>query len=131
MNRLLILLLLAFNLSCFSQSQSKLNEDAKTEYEKADTELNSVYKNILTQYKMDTIFIDRLKKAQRIWIKYRDAELEMKYPTDNKQLVYGSVYPMCVSLFLKELTEQRTERLKIWLNGIQEGEVCIGSVKMN
>nr|WP_234387189.1 lysozyme inhibitor LprI family protein [Aquimarina sp. Aq78] len=107
-----------------------MNKDANNEYQKADTELNEVYQNILTEYKSDTIFIDRLKKTQRIWISYRDAELEMKFPAKNKQTEYGSVYPMCVSYFLKELTEERIEKLKIWLIGIEEGDVCSGSVKM-
>ena len=54
----------------------------------------------------------------------------MKFPAKNKRGQYGSVYPMCVSYFLKELTEERTEKLKVWLIGIEEGDVCTGSVKM-
>ncbi len=130
MNRILIILFLTFNLTCSSQSQSEMNINANTEYKKSDIELNKVYQKILTEYKSDSIFIDRLKKTQRIWISYRDAELEMKFPADNKQLEYGSVYPMCVSYFLKEMTEERTEKLKVWLIGIEEGDVCSGSVKM-
>ncbi len=130
MNRILIILFLTINLTCFSQSQSEMNKNANTEYKKSDIELNMVYKKILTEYKSDSIFIDRLKKTQRIWISYRDSELEMKFPAGNKQFGYGSVYPMCVSYFLKELTEERTEKLKVWLIGIEEGDVCSGSVKM-
>ena len=107
-----------------------MNKEANTEYKKADIELNNVYQKILTEYKSDSIFIDRFKKTQRIWISYRDAELEMKFPAKNKRGQYGSVYPMCVSYFLKELTEERTEKLKVWLIGIEEGDVCTGSVKM-
>lgn len=103
---------------------------ASEEYRKADIELNNVYQKILIEYKSDSIFIDRLKKTQSIWISYRDAELEMKFPAENKQLEYGSIYPMCVSIFLKELTEERTEKLKVWLNGIEEGDMCLGSVKL-
>ena len=130
MNRIIIILFLTFNLSCFSQSQSEMNKEANTEYKKADIELNNVYQKILTEYKSDSIFIDRFKKTQRIWISYRDAELEMKFPAKNKRGQYGSVYPMCFSYFLKELTEERTEKLKVWLIGIEEGDVCTGSVKM-
>ncbi|WP_024769493.1 lysozyme inhibitor LprI family protein [Aquimarina macrocephali] len=130
MNRLFLILFLTFKLTCFSQTQSEMNKDANNEYQKADIELNEVYQNILTEYKSDTIFIDRLKKTQRIWISYRDAELEMKFPVKNKQTEYGSVYPMCVSYFLKELTEERIEKLKVWLIGVEEGDVCSGSVKI-
>ncbi|WP_394366691.1 lysozyme inhibitor LprI family protein [Psychroflexus gondwanensis] len=48
----------------------------------------------MTEYKSEPIFIERLKNAQRVWISCRDAELEMKFPAENKQLEYGSVYPV-------------------------------------
>jgi len=131
MNRILIILFLIFNLTCFSQSQSEMNKKANTEYKKANIELNSIYQKILSEYNSDSIFIDRLKKTQRIWITYRDAELEMKFLAENKQAEYGSVYPMCVSYFLEELTKERTQKLEVWLIGIQEGDVCSGSVNVN
>tara|TARA_R110002050_G_C8671328_1_gene492089 strand:- start:58 stop:384 length:327 start_codon:yes stop_codon:yes gene_type:complete len=106
-----------------------MNKDVNDEYQKSEIELNSIYKKILTEYKSDSIFIDRLKKTQKIWISYRDAELEIKFPAENKQAEYGSVYPMCVTYFLKELTDERIKKLKTWLTGIEEGDVCSGSVK--
>ena len=129
MNRLLLILFLTFNSNCFSQTQSEMNKEANNEYQKADNELNNVYQKILTEYKTDSIFIDRLNTAQRIWISYRDAELEMKFPAENRQAEYGSVYPMCISYFMKDLTEERIEKLEIWLAGIGKGEICSGSVK--
>jgi uncharacterized protein YecT (DUF1311 family) len=108
-----------------------MHKEASEEYKKSDFELNNVYQKILTEYKSDSAFINQLKKTQRIWITYRDSELEMKFPAKNKQAEYGSVYPMCVSLYLKKLTEERIEKLRIWLNGIEEGDLCSGSVKTN
>ena len=122
---------MTFNLNCFSQTQSEMNKNASNKYKDADIELNKVYQEILTEYNSDSIFIDRLKKTQRIWVSYRDAELEMKFPLKKKPFEYGSIYPMCVSLFLKELTEERTKKLKVWINGVEEGDVCSGSVKIN
>jgi uncharacterized protein YecT (DUF1311 family) len=131
MNRILFLLFLTYNLTCISQTQSEMNKDANFEYNEADTVLNNVYQKLLSEYKSDSIFIDRLKKAQRIWLSYRDAELEMKFPAENKQLEYGNTYSMCVSIYLEELTEQRIEKLKDWLNGIDEGNICSGSIEAN
>ncbi len=131
MNRILILLFLSFNFCAFGQTQHEMHKDANNRYKKSDNELNKVYQKILTEYKSDSIFINRLKKTQKIWIAYKDAELEMKFPAENKQAQYGSVYPMCVSLFLKELTDERTKKLRVWLNGIEEGDMCSGSVKTN
>ncbi len=41
-----------------------MNKTANVEYINADSELNSIYQKILTEYKSDTVFIDRLKKRK-------------------------------------------------------------------
>ena len=76
------------------------------------------------------ITVENLKKAQRIWIEFRDAELEMKYPKRERGY-YGSIQPLCKAIYLKKLTDKRTETLKVWLIGIEEGDACNGSVKTN
>jgi len=131
MKNILTIVILTLTFNCFAQTQAEMNKDANEEYIKVDKELNIVYQKILTEYKSDSIFIDKLKRTQRIWISYKDAELEMKFPAKNKQFEYGSVYPMCVSLFLKEMTNVRTEKLRVWLIGNKEGDLCSGSVKIN
>ena len=127
MKQIATLIFLAFSLSSFSQTQLEMNIEANEAYKESDNELNQVYKKVSLKYKSDTAFISALKKTQRLWISFRDAELEMKFPADNKRLEYGSVYPMCVSLFLKDFTDKRTERLRDWLIGGEDGEVCQGS----
>ena len=112
----------------FGQSQSDLNENARQKYLAADKELNAVYQKILQDYKGDAAFIKNLKQSQKIWIQFRDAEMKMKYP-DREPGYYGSVQPMCWSIYLAGLTEERVKTLKVWLNGIEEGDVCAGSVK--
>ena len=129
MRNIVTFIILTLSLNCISQTQAEMNLNANNGYKRADKELNTVYKKILTEYKTDSLFIDRLKNSQRIWTSYRDAELEMKFPAENKQFDYGSVYPMCVSHYLKKLTEERIENLRVWVNGIEEGEICSGSVK--
>ena len=131
MKNIILIVFLTLNMFCFSQTQHEMHKEASEAYKKSDIELNNVYQKILAEYTSDSIFIDRLKKTQRIWIIYRDSELEMKFPGKNKQVEYGSIYPMCVSIYLKELTEDRTDKLRVWLNGIEEGDMCSGSVKTN
>ena len=121
------LLLASFN--GFNQTQAEMNKTAYTAYEESDKRLNEVYQLILSEYKLDTAFINSLKKSQRIWIQFRDAELEMKYP-NYKDRNYGSVYPTCRAFYLKELTDKRIETLQVWIDGIEEGELCNGFVKM-
>ena len=113
----------------FGQTQKELNEKADTDYQKTNKELNAVYQKILKEYSEDTVFIKNIKNAQRLWVQFRDAEMLAKYP-DRQKGYYGSVQPMCWSMYKTELTLERTKVLKIWLTGIEEGDVCSGSVKI-
>jgi uncharacterized protein YecT (DUF1311 family) len=128
MKKSLLLLLGLTSAIVFGQTQTEMNKESMNSFEKADKELNEVYKKILTEYKSDTIFIKNLKSSQRIWITFRDAELKMKYP-EREPGWYGSMHPMCVSEYLEELTKERTKTLKAWLEGIEEGDGCGGSIK--
>lgn len=112
-----------------AMTQSEMNRCEGVNYEKADAELNRVYKLIQKVYKDDGEFISKLIISQRTWIKLRDADLEMHFPKENKQTQYGSVYPMCHSGVSTALTLQRVEYLKQWLEGVEEGDVCSGSIK--
>lgn len=112
---------------CFGQTQADMDKDAYNTYSKADKKLNSVYQQVLKEYHDDSIFIKNLKIAQRLWIKFRDAEVSVKYP-DEPSVNYGSVEPMCWAIYMTTLTEDRTEELQIWLTGVKE-DICAGSVK--
>ncbi|WP_296146551.1 lysozyme inhibitor LprI family protein [uncultured Flavobacterium sp.] len=130
MKNLFAFLLLFSSLSVFSQSQASENEKTSQAYMKADKELNQVYQQILKEYKSDKVFIASLKKAQQAWIAFRDAEVAANYPAKNGMQAYGSAFPMCWNLTLAELTKERTAKLKVWITGIPEGDVCNGSVKV-
>lgn len=112
----------------FSQTQAEMNREANELYIKADNELNEIYKNILAEYKSDTVLIKNLKTAQRIWTTFRDAELKVMFP-EREIGYYGSVYPMCVSIYLEKLTRERITTLNAWIEGVEEGNVCGGSLK--
>lgn len=115
--------------SCFAQTQLEMNEAEYNKYLKADKELNKVYKEILSEYKEDTVFIASLKKSQRIWIQFRDAEMEMMYP-EREPGYYGSIHPMCWSIYLTQLTNERIQKLKLWLLGEEPGNSCSPSIKL-
>jgi len=118
-----------FSLSqSFAQTQMQLNQEAGSSYKKAEQELNTIYQQILKGYAKDTSFISHLKIAEKLWIKFRDAELLMKYPPAPAGY-YGSVQPMCETSYLEQLTRDRIKTLKVWIEGIEEGDVCSGSVK--
>lgn len=124
---ILIVLLIDVGSNCaFAQSQTAMNIKAGDGFEQADKELNMVYQKILKSYTAQPKFIAKLKVAQRLWVQLRDAELAARYPDSGS---YGSVAPMCESMYMESLTRERIKFLKVWLTGIPEGDVCNGSVK--
>lgn len=124
---LFIISILCFN--CFSQTQAEMNKEAYSEFNKSDLQLNEIYQTVLSDYEKDSIFVNNLKKSQRIWIQFRDAEMDMKYP-NYPEKIYGSIHPTCRAFYLKELTDKRIKTLKIWISGIEEGDTCNGSIKI-
>jgi uncharacterized protein YecT (DUF1311 family) len=129
MKKILILAFLLISMTYgFGQTQSDLNKAEHSEYLKADKELNSIYQKILKEYKKDTAFIKNLKASQKIWVQFRNAEMKVKFP-DREPGYYGSAQPMCWAAYLTRLTNERIGSLKVWLDGIDEGDVCSGSVK--
>lgn len=117
---------------CSGATQSDMSQCAAGHFKQADAELNQVWQQIQSKYADQPLFLARLKLAQRAWLKFRDAEMDATYPLAKGQdprAQYGSVYPMCVSESRATLTQQRIKQLRVWLNGVEEGDVCAGSVK--
>lgn len=113
-----------------AQTQVDMNSDAYQAYQQSDQKLNKVYKRILAEYKNDKNFLSKLKIAEAAWIKFRDAHAESIYPETDKQQYYGSIFPVCYYSVLKTLTDERIRQLQVWLDGIEEGDACSGSVKI-
>jgi len=129
--RLLPLALGALVLVSFAlaQTQSAMNQDACAQYKQADQALNATYAKVLKDYAKDPQFLAKLRQAQHAWIAFRDAHLAARFPKADKQAEYGSAYPACRCAVLTELTDEREKELKVWADGIPEGDVCSGSVK--
>jgi uncharacterized protein YecT (DUF1311 family) len=114
-----------------ASTQSEINACAHEDFRKEDDELNRVYREILKKYKDDPVFIKRFRAAQQAWLKFRDAQFEARFPhilNSRGQYNYGSVFPMCDNNYKAELTHSRIEELRLWLDGVEEGDVCAGSL---
>jgi len=110
-----------------AQSQREMERRSCAAYQAAEKELSDVYGAVLARYAQDPAFVAKLKRAQQAWIAYRDAELAALYPSNDKRGAYGSVYETCYCSEQRQMTEQRTEVLRQWLTGVDEGNVCGGS----
>lgn len=111
-----------------AETQASLNQAACDALKKADTTLNKVYQQILVKYDDDDKFISNLVDAQKKWIAFRDAYVASMY-LPGEEDSYGSILPMCQCYFIEGITQDRIKQLRVWLDGIDEGDVCIGTVK--
>lgn len=89
-----------------SNTQYELNRCAARARDKADAELNKVYRELMK----DTGTTERakLRAAQLAWIKFRDAHCAYE-SIGNKG---GSIYPMVFSFCLAKTTDARTKQLQ-------------------
>ena len=104
-----------------SGSQLEMNQCALEDFEKIDTELNRVWQQLLEKEQANPAYIQKLRAAQRAWISFRDAEVAAMFACEdtNPRYCWGSMYPMLYHVMLGELTEERTQRLKSYL---QDGQ---------
>lgn len=109
-----------------ARTQAEMNQCAGVAYLEADAELNRVYKKIRQIYKGDEKFLENLKQSQLAWITLRDRDLQLKYPVYD--INTGTGQRMCEIGFKTEKTLERVAFLKQWLVGIEEGDLCKGSL---
>lgn len=95
-------------------SQQAMNQCAYNDFAQADHALNRVYQAILDKEKNNNIYLQNLKKAQRAWVVFRDAELEALFfcQDSNKRLCWGSLFGMLYPLEKERLTRERTQQLE-------------------
>jgi uncharacterized protein YecT (DUF1311 family) len=123
------LLVLGLVSSCSAQTSEEIDQ-AWSHYEKIDKELNRLYERILEDYSDDSVFVNRLKESERVWLKYRDAEFLAVYPhADSAEDYYGSVFRYCKPSLLAELEQDRIYALSRWSKGARPDDACPGSVK--
>jgi uncharacterized protein YecT (DUF1311 family) len=108
-----------------AQTQQDMNYCSEMDFEKADKELNAVYKKAMaSQVDLDKQSAGfnpeyvgaakALKKAQRAWIDYRDGQCEgVGY-----EAVGGTMQPMLISGCKADLTEKRVKELKELIKGM-------------
>ena len=96
-----------------AQTQAQMNQMAFRDEAKADAALNVVYKKLMA--KLDAPGEAQLRRAQRAWIVFRDAEATF----EASQETGGTMYPTVHANFVEEITEARTKQLKTTLEGLQ------------
>jgi uncharacterized protein YecT (DUF1311 family) len=93
-------------------TQFDMNFCSRRDYEKADAELNKVYKKLTLELAGFTNDLrPKFQEAQSLWLKYRDANC------DSESSIYegGSIRPTIYYSCLASVTRERTKRIKAFL----------------
>jgi uncharacterized protein YecT (DUF1311 family) len=98
--------------------QTTMNECAGKTAKKADTELNTLYKQIGQRLKDNADAMKLLVAAQRDWVAFRDAECKFA----SSGVSGGSIYPMIYSGCAERVTKARIVDLSAYLK-CQEGDM--------
>jgi uncharacterized protein YecT (DUF1311 family) len=98
-----------------AQTQQEMNAEAAAEFTKADKELNEVYAKVLGV--LDDEAKERLKKSQRAWVAFRDAEADFRADAEARG---GSMWPLVHEGIRGTLTKERVKALREYL--IEEKE---------
>ena len=131
MNKFIVtIFLVLFASTIYSQTQSELNKKAGTSSIKSEQEMETVLEKITLLYNDEKDFLKKLHTSQEAWLKFRKAQLDALYPAKDKQEAYGSSYAMAYAYAKEELNKQRIKQLMLWVNGIEEGVIGAGSVKL-
>lgn len=96
-------------------TQSQMNACAVESFKQADAELNRVYALVRRMQQGDSLSLQRLRDAQRIWVQLRDADVAARYPVPDDgdyRMSYGSQYPQMVNTARAEATRARTAWLQ-------------------
>ncbi|MFZ0771167.1 MAG: lysozyme inhibitor LprI family protein [Candidatus Sulfotelmatobacter sp.] len=95
-----------------AKTQAEMNACANEETARVDAELNAIYRKVLSEASTQPEAIAKIKAAERAWITYRDAYMAAMYPAKDKQVEYGSIYPMEADLLRARLTKQHLVDLR-------------------
>jgi uncharacterized protein YecT (DUF1311 family) len=102
-----------------AQTQFELNKCASEEASRADSELNAAIKGFLAKIAGDSLATVKLRKAESAWLRYRDAYIGAVFPAQDKQLAYGTEFPMDVDLLSAQMTREHLAAITYLINEYQ------------
>lgn len=95
-----------------ARTQAEMYGCTNDEAKRLDTELNRIYRELLSKASSQSDAVEKIKGAEKAWQAYRDAYIDAVYPAANKQAEYGSMYPMDAGLVRIRLMQEHLSDLK-------------------
>jgi uncharacterized protein YecT (DUF1311 family) len=101
--------------------QGDLNSCWAREADRAEEEMSRLY--LTARQTLPKRAAERLEKAQKLWLEFRDAHIATLYGVENPTARWGREYPMCLSISRTTLTRARIRELQRILEP-DEDTVC-------
>ena len=102
-----------------AQTQAELNICASDEAARAKSALVAAYEGFLAKIAGDPLATAKLRKAEAAWLRYRDAYMDAVFPAQDKQLAYGTEFPMDFDLLLTQVTREHLAAITYLINEYQ------------
>ena len=99
-----------------AQTQAQMDVCAANEYRTATDTINNLYKETFKRY--DPQGQDLLRKSERAWISFRDAECDFRTAGSKGSTIWPMIHAQC----LTELTRARIKQLEAAAN-CEEGDL--------
>lgn len=99
-------------------TQREMEACARDDFNEADKELNRIYQALLKKQAHDTLFVSKLRAAQRAWLAFLNADLDAQFACregESRSACWGSQYAMAYMKRKAELTRERTKHLQRFL----------------
>ena len=110
-------------------SQAELNLSTAEQLAATEDKLRDMLVAIESLYAGDEAFLAALAASQVAWAHYRDGQLRLIFPLG--PATPGTVHPFCYALWKSRLTAARIVELQPWRDGVAQGDVCAGSIRIN
>lgn len=123
--------------ACYATAltQDDINQCAEQDNLASEGELQQLYRKIQLAYRDDPGFLQRLEASQQAWVQYRLAQLALRYPVisdaDSLGDTADNTFPTCLNSYEAQLNRARIQALQPWLNGVEEGDLCCGSIRFD
>ena len=105
-----------------AEDQATMTQCADQDFNTADARLNATYRQLTDRLRDDVDKAKLLVTAEKAWIALRNADCAFQ----GSGVEGGNVYPMIVAMCRTEMTDQRVETLRDWLN-CKEGDLSCPS----
>lgn len=117
--------------TCYAQAQTQydINTCSQDAARNTRNELQALFQAVLAKYRDDPHQQARLRAAQRAWTRYRDAEFAAVYPHAGEANYATAYAATCTARLNLALMRARIARLRLWLRGGIEGDLCAGALR--